>query len=189
MPARKTRALTDSDIALAFHLAPVGLCVSRNRVIQRCNQAFAAMFGYTPEALRGVSLELLYPSRAEFELTGERIRPIMREFGSHSDERIMRRKNGQLFWCHVSGQSLNPSDPYACSVWMFEDISARRPLAEKLTAREREIAQLLLAGKSSKQIAKVINISSRTVEAHRARLMKKFSAKTGMQLITRMIGK
>jgi PAS domain S-box-containing protein len=158
MPTKKTPALTDADIVLSFHLAPVGLCVSRNRVIQRCNEAFATMFGYTPELLCGVSFECLYPSHAEFELAGERILPIMREFGSHSDERIMRRKNGQLFWCHVSGQSLNPSDPYACCVWMFEDISTRRPMVEKLTIREREIAQQLLAGRSSKQIAKAIGI-------------------------------
>lgn len=29
-----------------FELAPVDLCYSRDRIIQRCNTSFAAMFGY-----------------------------------------------------------------------------------------------------------------------------------------------
>lgn len=180
--------LADADVVLAFDLAPVGLLVSRNRVIERCNHAFAAMFGFTPEALRGKSLEILYASHSEFEHIGERGLPIMKETGLYSDERIMRRNNGQLFWCHVSGKSLSKNDPFACAVWMFEDISARRPVTVKLTTREREVAQQLLSGKTSKQIAKSVGISPRTIEGHRARLMKKFGAKTGAELIARLAG-
>ena len=65
------RALRDAEqVELAFDLAPVGLCVSRDRIIQRCNEAFGAMFGDAPARLEGLSLECLYPSRAEFEHIG-----------------------------------------------------------------------------------------------------------------------
>ena len=56
--------LLDEDLVLAFDLAPVGLCVSRERVIQRCNAAFAEMFGYPGADLEGRSLECLYPRTA-----------------------------------------------------------------------------------------------------------------------------
>jgi DNA-binding CsgD family transcriptional regulator len=42
-----------------------------------------------------------------------------------------------------------------------------------LSAREREIAALLANGKSNKQIASMLTISTRTVESHRARIMLK----------------
>jgi DNA-binding NarL/FixJ family response regulator len=43
----------------------------------------------------------------------------------------------------------------------------------RLTPREREIVQLVSEGKSSKEIAATLNISFRTVETHRATIMRK----------------
>ncbi len=45
--------------------------------------------------------------------------------------------------------------------------------ASPLTSREREVLQLLAEGLISKQIASRLNISPKTVETHRSRLMKK----------------
>jgi DNA-binding NarL/FixJ family response regulator len=42
-----------------------------------------------------------------------------------------------------------------------------------LSAREREVLQLLVEGKSSKEIAHVINVATRTVDLHRQNIMKK----------------
>ena len=178
--------LSQGDLSLAFDLAPVGLCVSRNRVIQRCNDAYASMFGYTADELAGRSMSMLYPSVDEFDRIGERGLPVMRESGFYSDERIMKHRDGHLFWCHVVGRSLDRSDPFECAVWMFEDISARRPVTTALTCREREIAQFLVAGRSSKQIARALGISPRTIDAHRARLLRKFKVGTPGELITRL---
>ncbi|MDH5655548.1 MAG: response regulator transcription factor [Spirochaetia bacterium] len=44
-----------------------------------------------------------------------------------------------------------------------------------LTNREREILKLIAEGKSSEEIAKILNISSRTVKVHRANMMKKLN--------------
>jgi RNA polymerase sigma factor (sigma-70 family) len=44
---------------------------------------------------------------------------------------------------------------------------------EKLTAREREVLQLIAEGKSSTEIAKVLEISARTVDTHRHNIMEK----------------
>ena len=55
-------------------------------------------------------------------------------------------------------------------------------------AREREIARQLMTGSTSKQIARVLGISPRTVEAHRARLMKKLGASNHGELVARLIG-
>jgi DNA-binding NarL/FixJ family response regulator len=44
-----------------------------------------------------------------------------------------------------------------------------------LTAREREVTQLLAEGKSSKEVAIVLNLSTKTVETHRSNIMRKLS--------------
>lgn len=181
-------ALTDADVLLAFDLAPVGLCVLRQRVVQRCNEAFAAMFGYAPAELQGRSVELLYPSHDEFERVGDRGRPVMRDTGRYADERIMKHRDGHLFWCHVSGRALDRSDPFGCAIWMFEDLSPRRAVTAPLTAREREVAQCLVAGQSTKVIARTLGVSPRTIDAHRARLLRKLKVGSASELIPRLAG-
>ena len=51
--------------------------------------------------------------------------------------------------------------------------NADREASQRLTAREREIVQLLAEGKTSKEVASVLNISTKTAETHRAHIMRK----------------
>jgi len=52
-----------------------------------------------------------------------------------------------------------------------------------LTAREREIVQLIAEGKLNKQIAHMLNISVKTVETHRAAAMHKLKLRTTAELV------
>ena len=183
-----SRTDTLDALRLAFELAPVGMCVSEDRVVVLCTPAFAQMFGYDADELVGRPLAPLYPSEGEYEQIGKLGLPVMREQGTYGDERIMRRRDGTLFWCHVVGRALDRSAPFARAVWMFEDISGRRRVAGGWTAREREIAQHLVTGCTSKQIARLLGLSPRTVEAHRSRLMKKLGAATHGELVARLVG-
>ncbi|MCX7565097.1 LuxR C-terminal-related transcriptional regulator [Sulfitobacter sp. F26169L] len=158
---------------LAFAYAPIGLVVTENRVICECNKAFAQMFGYAPADLRGQSFAILYPSDAEFVNIRDRGVSKLREFNSYWDERIMARRDGSLFWCRVRGHSFTPDTPLARAVWSFADLSSERPYSP-LTRREREILSHLSEGLTSKEIALQLDISHRTVEVYRAKLLRKF---------------
>lgn len=60
-----------------------------------------------------------------------------------------------------------------------QEISGASELAERLhslTPREKEVMDLLVQGKRNKLIAAELGISSRTVEAHRSRVMEKLQA-------------
>lgn len=179
------------DYRTAFEMAPIGLVLSRKRLIVDCNRQLLAMFGAERERLIGQSFEVLYPSQAEFERTGERIVASLDALGSegyYADDRVMKRVgSGQMFWCHVAGRALDPADPHAEGIWSFEDLSAKRRLKVELTAREREIAALLIEGLTSKLIGKRLTISPRTVDIYRARLMKKYDAATTPELINRLL--
>lgn len=59
--------------------------------------------------------------------------------------------------------------------------SVKRRLAS-LTSREKQIMELVLAGKLNKIIADELNISMRTVEVHRANLFDKMEVKTAVEL-------
>jgi PAS domain S-box-containing protein len=186
------RATTTAlDYRTAFDFAPVGLVLSRHRLVVDCNRQLLEMFGADREQLVGHSFELLYPTHDEFERTGARIVASLNKSGWYADERVMKRadgpRRGELFWCHVSGRALDPGAPHAAGIWAFEDLSAKRQLSVDLTPREREIAALLIEGLTSKLIGKRLGISPRTVDVYRARLMKKHGAATTPELVHRLL--
>ena len=114
----------DVDYSLAFRLAPVGLCLSRNRSIVDCNAQLCDTFGWSRELLTGQSFMVLYPSADEYERLGARMAPILNARGRYADDRIMKRANGEVFWCHVTGRALNRAAPHESGIWSFEDLSS-----------------------------------------------------------------
>lgn len=181
----------DGDYArlcdLAFESAPIGLVLTENRIIRACNKTFADIFGYDRKELLGQSFRLLYASNEEFEQMRDVGLKTLQECGRYSDERIMPRKDGSLFWCRVRAHSPTPDDPLRRTILSYADMSDHRPYVA-LSVRERQIILHLSSGKTSKEIARLIGISPRTVEYYRARLLKKFSVSNVTELLAHLGG-
>jgi len=62
------------------------------------------------------------------------------------------------------------------------DQAAVQARVAALSAREREVLELILAGKMNKVIADELGISMRTVEVHRAHIFDKMNVKTAVEL-------
>jgi two-component system response regulator FixJ len=60
---------------------------------------------------------------------------------------------------------------------------AVRERIERLTPREREVLGLVVEGLSSKEIGHKLRVSCKTVEAHRARIMKKMETESVVDLV------
>ena len=172
---------------LAFDHAPVGLAVLENRIIRQCNRQFANTFGGAPDDYNNMPLAHFYPSIEDYRRTGERGLSAMHETGRYTDERVMKRGDGSLFWCRVRGQSLTPDNPFRRGIWSFSDLSDERPLVN-LTQREREVAILTCRGLTSKEIGLELGLSYRTIEVYRARLLDKFKARKLAELVAKLSG-
>ena len=61
--------------------------------------------------------------------------------------------------------------------------------SDSLTPRERQILKLVAEGKTSRDIAELLSISTRTVEHHRANLLKKLNINNTAELIKYAIHK
>ncbi|MCX6545494.1 MAG: response regulator transcription factor [Acidobacteria bacterium] len=55
--------------------------------------------------------------------------------------------------------------------------------ADRLTPREREIVQLIAEGRSSKDIARLLTLSVKTADAHRANIMRKLDLHSVSELV------
>jgi len=61
-------------------------------------------------------------------------------------------------------------------------------LMSKLTTREAQVLERIVAGRLNKQIADDLGISIKTVEAHRANIMEKLNANTVADLLKIALG-
>ncbi len=178
-----------ASIVRAFAGAPVGLCITRHRTVVYCNEVFAKIFRCSPADLEGSSIEKVYPSQEEFDRTGDRGLKAMRQTGSFIDEWIMKRLDGTMFWCRVSGRTLTIGDPFALAVWHYEAIANQSDRYARLSPREREISAAIVEGLTNKMIANRLEISPRTVEMHRARLMRKLGVRTTTALLSALLSR
>jgi len=190
------------DYRSAYRHSPVAQMITRKRIIADCSVLFAEMFRTTREELVGQTVRVLYPTQLDFEKSGRRVVPILASKGYFSDSRVMRRMDGELFWVNVYGFSEHRDDPYAEALWMFADmpadpagdglprVSSRQLDSDargSMTPRERDVAALLIQGGTAKQIGKALNISPRTVEVYRTRLLRKFHVRSTAALVQSLL--
>lgn len=177
------------SVARAFERAPIAMCIARHRVVTHCNEQMVRMFRCAPGDIIGQSIVFLYPSQDEFRHRGVLTERAMVRNGRYDSESILRRPDGSFFWAKVSGRTLTPKKPLAHAIWYYEELAHHSDQYEKLSPREREVAALLVAGLTNKRIAIQLTLSPRTVEMHRARLMKKLAVSNVNSLVNALISR
>lgn len=165
----------DETAGLRFPLKdmPVPMVYATHRIIRDCNEEFSGLFGYRREELIDQSFARLYPKLSDFVRTGRMWQAHLPGGQVYYDERIMTAGDGRRFWCQVHGRSRNSADPFAQALYCFQPMA--RPVAReglRLTDRQRQIVALVAQGKTNAAIAAELALSARTVESHRARIMK-----------------
>ncbi|MEI4482735.1 MULTISPECIES: PAS and helix-turn-helix domain-containing protein [unclassified Phyllobacterium] len=163
---------------------PMPMVYATHRIIRDCNSEFAETFGYERLELINQSFSRLYPKIRDFVRTGEMWRSNLGGGKVYYDERLMRRRDGTSFWCRVRGRSRNNADPFAEALYCFEPTNrAVTGNMSLISDRQKQVLTLVSQGKTNAQIAAEIGLSKRTVEAHRARLMRAHSLHNSAELI------
>ncbi|MBR9830403.1 MAG: PAS domain-containing protein, partial [Oceanospirillales bacterium] len=79
--------------------AGVGISFIRDRLIQRCNQQFATIYGFaSAEEMVGSSSKCLYQNEDDFRQLGANAYPCLIRGERYTAEIQMIRRNGTLFW-------------------------------------------------------------------------------------------
>lgn len=162
---------------------PVPMVYATHRIIRDCNDAFAELFGYERADLIDRSFAVLYPKISDFIRTGRMWLENLPGSRSYYDERIMMSVAGQRFWCQVTGKSFQHDDPFAHALYCFQRLN--RPTTGPqlaLSERQQQILTLVSQGKTNAAIARELDLSVRTIESHRARLMKLTGCSNSAQL-------
>lgn len=99
----------------------------------------------------------------------------------------MQHRDGKIFWTRARGVTLTPEQPFKLMIWSFDRIRHNETKTTELTPREKEISGFIVNGLTSKETAQALGISHRTVEVHRARVMKKLGAKNTAELVSKIV--
>jgi diguanylate cyclase (GGDEF)-like protein/PAS domain S-box-containing protein len=115
----------------------VGIAISRERKIVRCNRRFEEMFAFGAGEAIGASWRQIYFTEDEFEVRAQ-VYAELDQGGTHAREQWLRRQDGSGFWCRVSGRAVSAGEPQKGYVWLMEDVSERRRADEALERLVRE---------------------------------------------------
>ncbi|MEI6559107.1 MAG: PAS domain S-box protein [Rhodospirillaceae bacterium] len=132
MEARMRRALEEQE--LIFQHSTIGITFMRDRRFLRVNAMVGEIFGYPLQELVGASSRMLYPSEKGFQDLAWRGYAIMSEGRTYRGEHLMKRKDGRLIWCSLTGRAVDPADPVRGVIWIIEDVTERRRAHEELRA-------------------------------------------------------
>ncbi|MDR7306342.1 PAS domain S-box protein [Rhodoferax saidenbachensis] len=116
---------TSSEREAILHSALVGIVLSVDRKHQWVNDKYAEMVGYTREELLGQSTALVHTDLEAWARWGEEQRVALQATGSFSNERQLKRRNGEVFWVQMAGSRVRAADPDSGVIWTLLDITER----------------------------------------------------------------
>ncbi len=155
-----------------------------------CNSRAAALTGYETEELRGRSIFSLFArdgrEKAVALMTQARAGQATQPF---FETRLARKDGGQV-WVEANIANVMKDNRLVGRLAVARDISERKRVAEvatalyeTLTTREREVLFLAAEGHTNPKIARRLSIGVRTVESHRANLMRKLRLRNQTELV------
>lgn len=116
---------TSSEREAILHSALVGIVLSVDRKHQWVNDKYAEMVGYTREELLGQSTAMVHTDLEAWARWGEEQRVALQATGSFSNERQLKRRNGEVFWVQMAGSRVRAADPDSGVIWTLLDITER----------------------------------------------------------------
>ncbi|MBU5612838.1 PAS domain S-box protein [Geomonas azotofigens] len=115
---------------------PLGACLLMDRKIHMANPAFDRIMGFAPGETAGRDTSVLYAESGWYQQVGESGYQALKRGEIYSLDVQMRRKDGSLMWCSLTGQMVNPGAPADGSIWIFQDITERKTMESRLRASE-----------------------------------------------------
>ena len=123
--------------------ASLGITFVRKRQFKHTNARFGEMFGWPSADLVDKSLSVVSVSEQEFIEIGNDVHAHLAVGRKYESERLMKRRDGSLFWCRLLAKLVDPDDPKKGSIFITEDISERKLAQEELESRvKRRTAEL-----------------------------------------------
>ena len=114
-----------------------------SRIIKHVNKAVENMFGYTPEECLGKNTEQFYPNKDDYLKAGEQIEELIKSGAKFSRiERLLKRKNGELFLAESSNSIMKLKDGKNQVISISRDLSKEMDTKLALLESQEQLEQI-----------------------------------------------
>jgi diguanylate cyclase (GGDEF)-like protein/PAS domain S-box-containing protein len=130
-------ALMENQAILDSAVLGISVCEAGRNL--RCNAKMEELFAYTPGEMDQLSVQAFYPDLAAWDAARKE---TARDFLSgrvNTSEHELVRKDGSRFWARLSGRPFDLAQPHGRSVWLVDDITARRANADAVRRARDEL--------------------------------------------------
>ena len=126
------------ELSQLFDNTQIGLMyISPKRVLIKANQKLADIFGYkNAQEMVGISMLEIHLSKETYEKFGKEYFTALKTSEKMDIEYQLKRKDGSVIWCEISGRAMNSEDFSEGVLWMIKDISLRKEYQTKLINSE-----------------------------------------------------
>ena len=138
--ARAALQAASEEQQAVFDAATVGIILTRDRVIQRCNRTMEQLFGYGPDELLGKRTRVFYPDDATYAQTSRHLMEGLSRDGFFEEECELVRRDGSRFWCRRMIRALDQRELAQGVAGTFQDITQERAAIAEM-ARARQLAE------------------------------------------------
>jgi len=124
----------------------IGIMFIQNGRIKWINDALEkTMLGFDDGETIGHTGEVAFRDHADWSRFLKACIPALERTGTYEGDWEVQRKDGSMWWCHMSAKALDPTRLGQGTIWFFLDISARQRAEEEVRralTRERELSEL-----------------------------------------------
>ena len=121
----KARRLA-GELKLILDTAPIGIAWLKDRQVVTANLTHDKIYGYAPGETVCMPTRAFYADPQEYERVGRDGYATLARGEIFRTETLMRRKDGSVFPCSLTGQAINPQNLDDGSIWQLEDITERK---------------------------------------------------------------
>jgi diguanylate cyclase (GGDEF)-like protein/PAS domain S-box-containing protein len=119
--------------------AVLGISVVENGRNLRCNAKMEELFGYAPGEMNHLSVQAFYADKLAWETARAETARDFHAGRVNVSEYQLVRKDGSTFWARLSGRPFDLAQASGRSVWLVDDITARREAAEAVSRARDEL--------------------------------------------------
>ncbi len=117
---------------LIFESVSEGIVFLKNHVVHKANGKFAAMIDHPLDALIGQPDVLWFAQPADWEAETRHMEGVLSRGDIYQGELLVRKRNGDAFWCEVRGRAVQPDRLETGTIWVYIDISARKEREQRI---------------------------------------------------------
>ncbi|MFC2084202.1 PAS domain S-box protein [Bacteroidota bacterium] len=134
---------SEATLKNIFKVAPTGIGIVKDRIIQFANDTFIDMVGYTEEELINQNARMVYPSYEEYEKVGRIKYEEIKKTGHGTVQTKLKNKDGSILDVLLSSIPINPDNLLEGVIFTVVNITEQEQTLKKIRESEKKYRELV----------------------------------------------